>query len=45
MEPADYRTLSADLSPVAQERLPSLCDLLLRELREHGVAVTELMRG
>jgi hydrogenase maturation protease len=41
MQPADYRTLGADLSPVVRERLPLLCDLLLEELRKRGVNATE----
>ena len=37
MEPAYCRTPGVELSPVARERLPLLCDLLLRELRERGI--------
>jgi hydrogenase maturation protease len=41
MEPADCHSLSVDLSPVALERLPALCGLLLGELRERGVNAEE----
>lgn len=37
MEPFDYQTMQAELSPVAKKSLPRLADTLLSELRAMGI--------